>query len=206
MTRHAQIPARRAADPWYGTAGRIMARALGLALTIALVAIAAAVLVVPRALGGTNLTVLSGSMEPTLSPGDVVVVRGITQDEVCTSVRLGQIVTYLPKPNDPSLITHRVVAKTIGTFADGTSCRLLTQGDANPSADEPVSPVQVRGLFMYGVPKLGWVRQWIGQHQKIVWAGAGVALLGYLIGGSLSSRRSKNVAVKAYLRESETPS
>ena len=109
-------------------------------------------MVVPRVLGGDSLTVLSGSMEPTFSPGDVVVVKGVTEAEVCSDVSVGSIVTYFPEPNDPTLITHRVIGKTIGTFEDGTSCRLITQGDANTVVDEPISPAQVRGVFMYGVP------------------------------------------------------
>src|SRR5699024_11344011 len=42
-------------------------------LLVAVLALAVALAVVPRAMGGEALTVLTGSMEPTYAPGDVVV-------------------------------------------------------------------------------------------------------------------------------------
>jgi len=174
---------------------RIIGSAIGIAVTIVVVAIAVVAFVLPRAFGGNSLTVLTGSMEPTLKPGDVVAVRGVAQDNVCTQIEIGQIITYLPQPDDPSLITHRVVAKTIGAFDDGTSCRLITQGDANSAADKPVSPVQVRGVFMYGVPKLGWVRQWSANHLPIVLGACGLLFLAYLVWGSLRPAKTRVVSL-----------
>lgn len=184
--------AKRAARGWYDSPWQIAARAIGSALAIVVIAALAALLVVPRILGGDSLTVLSGSMEPTFSPGDVVVVKGTDAEKVCADVSVGQIVTYFPEPNDPTLITHRVVGKTIGTFEDGTSCRLITQGDANSAVDEPVSPAQVRGIFMYGVPGLGWVRQWVSQNPMIVAGLAAAVLIGW---GALSAFRKPRTTV-----------
>ena len=168
--------ASRASVDWYESPVQIALRAVGSAFVILIIAVVAGLLVVPRLMGGDSLTVLTGSMEPTFSPGDVVVVKGVKADEVCADVSVGKIVTFFPEPNDPTLITHRVVGKTIGTFDDGTSCRLLTQGDANSAVDAPVSPAQVRGVFMYGIPKLGWARQWVAQ-QPMVLVGVGAAVL-----------------------------
>ena len=183
---------RRKTRGWYDSPWQIAARAIGSAFAILVIAALAALLVVPRVLGGDSLTVLSGSMEPTFSPGDVVVVKGTDEAKVCNDVSVGQIVTYFPEPNDPTLITHRVIGKTIGTFEDGTSCRLITQGDANSAVDEPVSPAQVRGVFMYGVPGLGWVRQWVSQNPMIVAAIAAAVLIGW---GALSSFRKPRTTV-----------
>ncbi|KAM9866258.1 hypothetical protein ACIFOC_01176 [Leucobacter aridicollis] len=184
--------ARKTTRGWYDSPWQIAARAIGSAFAIVVIAALAALLVVPRVLGGDSLTVLSGSMEPTFSPGDVVVVKGTDEAKVCTDVSVGQIVTYFPEPNDPTLITHRVIGKTIGTFEDGTSCRLITQGDANSSVDEPVSPAQVRGVFMYGVPGLGWIRQWVSQNPMIVAGIAAAVLIGW---GALSSFRKPRTTV-----------
>lgn len=180
---------------WYETPWRIAGRALGAALAVIVLGALLALLVVPRMLGGDSLTVLSGSMEPTFSPGDIVVVKGISDTEVCTDVSVGSIITYFPEPNDPTLITHRVVGKTIGTFEDGTACRLITQGDANSSVDEPVSPAQVRGVFMYGVPGLGWVRQWVSQNPMVLAALAAAALIAWGLWGSLRKPRTTVVSV-----------
>lgn len=180
---------------WYDSPWRIIAGAFGSALAIIAIGALLAILVVPRLLGGDSLTVLSGSMEPTFSPGDVVVVKGVKEADVCSDVSVGSIVTYFPEPNDPTLITHRVIGKTIGTFEDGTGCRLVTQGDANTSVDAPISPAQVRGVFMYGIPGLGWVRQWVSQHPLIVGATAVAALIGWVILGSLRKPRTTVVRV-----------
>ncbi len=185
--------ARRA--DWYASPWRIAGRALGAALVILVLTAVAGLLVVPRLLGGDSLTVLSGSMEPTFSPGDVVVVRGIDEADVCEDVGVGTIISFFPEPNDPTLITHRVVGKTVGTFEDGTRCRLITQGDANSSVDEPVSPAQVRGVFLYGVPGLGWVRQWAGEHPGILIGGVAAVLIGAGIWSSLRAPRRTVVTI-----------
>ncbi|WP_164512762.1 signal peptidase I [Leucobacter chromiireducens] len=177
---------------WYESPWRIVGRAFASALALAAIIVLLAIVVVPRILGGDSFTVLSGSMEPTFAPGDVVVVKGVSEAEVCMDISVGTIVTFLPKPNDPTLITHRVVGKTIGTFDDGTNCRLITQGDANSSVDEPISPSQVRGVFMFGIPKLGWVRQWVSENTMLV---VGIAAAALVIGGLWSSFRRPRTTV-----------
>lgn len=171
--------AGRIQKSWYESPWRIAGRAVSIAFVVAVIALIAALLVVPRVAGGSSLTVLTGSMEPTLAPGDVVAVRGVTPDQVCTEIGVGDIVTYLPEPGNPALITHRVVGKTVGTFDDGTDCRLITQGDANSAADAPVSPEQVRGAFLYSLPALGWVRQWVSENLMMLGIVLGAGLLGY---------------------------
>lgn len=181
----------RARSPWYDSPWRIVGHAISTALALVMVAIVCALFVVPRLSGGASLTVLTGSMEPALSPGDVIVVRGADPTDVCSAVDIGQIVTFYPEPNDPTLISHRVVGKTIGTFDDGTSCRLITQGDANSAVDEPVSPQQVRGTFLFGVPQLGWVRQWAADNLQVLVVAGAVLLIGAGIASSMRRPRTR---------------
>jgi len=164
VSRKDESSAARTAD----TPLRIVGAALSGALVLAAVGLVALLVVAPKVTGGAALTVLTGSMQPTLRPGDVVVVRGIDTADVCRQVSIGDIITYLPKADDPGLITHRVVAKTVGTFDDQTTCRLITQGDANSAADDPISPKQVRGVFWYGLPRLGWAKQWLVDNPAVV--------------------------------------
>ncbi|MFB9955819.1 signal peptidase I [Cellulomonas denverensis] len=189
------MPSRAVARPWYDSPWRIAGQALTTALAVVLVAALTALVLVPRLTGGASLTVLTGSMEPTFAPGDVIVVRGV--DDVCATVGVGDIVTYFPTPNDPTLISHRVVGKTIGTFDDGTRCRLITQGDANTAADDPISPEQVRGTFLYGIPRLGWVRQWVGDHLQAVILVAAVVLIGIGLSGGFGRGRTRVLAIPA---------
>jgi signal peptidase len=98
------------------------------ALLIGLVALVVALVVVPKAFNGQALTVLSGSMRPVMDPGDIAVVAGV---EDPSSVKIGDVIAYMPYPNDPTLVTHRVVG--IGVSTEGGTT-FTTQGDANTKA------------------------------------------------------------------------
>lgn len=192
---HRPSQARLPRRSWYDSPWRIAGHTLTATCTIAVVALVLAMAVVPRLAGGAALTVLTGSMQPTLNPGDVVVTRAVTPSEVCSEVPVGTIVTFLPEPNDPALITHRVVGKTIGTFEDGTACRLITQGDHNSARDEPVSPEQVRGVFLYGLPAVGWVRQWVGDNVQLVAVVVAAAVIAYGLWTGVRRPRTRVLSV-----------
>lgn len=176
---------------------RIVGTVVWLAVAVPVVAAAVLVVLLPRLLDGTSLTVLTGSMRPTLAPGDVVVVRNISPSLVCPQVEVGQVVTFLPEPDNPTLITHRVVAKTSGTYDDGTSCRLITQGDANYVVDdEPISPVQVRGVMVFSVPKLGLATRWLGNHIQVVAIGC-LLLVVYMLWDGVRPPRTRVVGCES---------
>jgi signal peptidase I len=104
----------------------------------------------PFFLGFKSLTVLSGSMEPSIHVGDIVVVRQIPAE----NARVGDVVTFRD-PSDPEkLVTHRVRKISI---ADG-SVSFETKGDANTSVERwKVSGDGTIGLVRYRIPKLGYV-------------------------------------------------
>ncbi|HWK91759.1 MAG TPA: signal peptidase I [Luteimicrobium sp.] len=144
-------------------------------LTLVLV-MAALLIVVPQLAGGIPLTILSGSMEPNLPVGSLAVVVPVEPEDV----RIGQVVTYLPNPDDPTPITHRVTAIT--HRADG-GLTFTFQGDANAAPDRPVQDYQVRAKVLYAVPWLGHLNNAVnGEHKHValyvvaggmfVWAGS----------------------------------
>ncbi|GEA82570.1 signal peptidase I [Cellulomonas uda] len=143
------------------------------AVLLVVVAAVAVLVVVPKALGGTTLTVLTGSMEPTFSPGDVVAVR--TVSDPATEVHVGDVVTFQPVSGDPTLVTHRVVAKRIS--AAGTT--FVTRGDANGADDDPIEPAQIQAVAVYSVPWVGHVSLWLGERKGLAVALVAAALLGY---------------------------
>jgi len=153
---------------------------------IILLALAVALVVVPKAVDGMSLTVLTPSMEPAISPGDVVVTRGIDVEDA-KDLRIGDVITFLPYPNDPMLVTHRIVAQSVS--AQGYS--FITQGDNNNVADSwgPVSDFQIRGKVMYVVPKIGYVKQWLGSSTQWIIIGVAVLLIAYAAVTFLSSFR-----------------
>ena len=145
------------------------------ALLVALLASAIAIVVIPACFSGTNLTVLTGSMEPGIKPGDIVVTRGVDSTNDST-LSIGDVIAFLPYPDDPTVVTHRIVGITV---KDGETY-YVTKGDNNNSVDPwgPVAASHVRGEAMYTVPKLGYVKQWFGGH-----AGTGIIVLGVVLIG-----------------------
>lgn len=93
----------------------------GMALGIALA------LVVPLAFGGRPYTVLSGSMGPAISTGDVVVVSRIDP----LDARPGDVVTFRDPDDSGKLITHRVRS----VRATGRKVQFVTKGDANNATE-----------------------------------------------------------------------
>ena len=105
---------------------------------------------IPFFFGVKSLTVLSGSMEPTIEVGDIVVVRQIPAAEA----RVGDVVTFRDPGDRDRLITHRVRRISV---ADG-AVSFETKGDANTSVEEwDIAKDGTIGLVMYRVPKLGYV-------------------------------------------------
>ncbi len=126
-------------------------RGAGLALAICLVLV---VKVVPFLFGGNSLIVLTGSMQPTLNPGDLIAIRPVAASEIS----VGDIVTFQPTSDDPTLITHRVVSKGVGP----EGIVFTTQGDNNDAADAQIVAAQVQGIYMYRVPLIGFPLNAIG--------------------------------------------
>lgn len=134
------------------------------------------VVVVPRSMGGTSLTVLTGSMEPAIKPGDMVATRGITSHNE-NNLGIGSVIAFLPYPDDPTVVTHRIIAITTGN--NGTS--YTTKGDANNDVDPwgPVAASHVRGQVVYVIPKVGYLSQWITHNFPLAVTIAGLALIAY---------------------------
>ena len=101
---------------------------LSAGLLALMVALAAAVIVIPALVGGVPLTVLTGSMEPTLPPGTLVVVKPTPVQDI----RVGNVLTYQIHSGEPAVVSHRVLSRSVST--DGTTT-FITKGDNNDSPD-----------------------------------------------------------------------
>ena len=113
--------------------------------------IAALVFVVPMVIGAQRYTIVSGSMEPGIPVGSLVVVQPRPIDDV----GMGDVITFQLESGESAVATHRVVGE--GRTGDGERL-LVTQGDANSTADSaPVQAAQLRGVLIYTVPLLGWM-------------------------------------------------
>jgi signal peptidase I len=119
-------PVLRHSEAWVARAG-LLARVLASLLALAALAVLVAVAVGPR-LGLYRMeTVLSGSMQPTFRPGDVIIVT----PEPVTAVRPGQIISYQIPIGDHHVESHRVVR----VLERGTHPVIITKGDNNAETD-----------------------------------------------------------------------
>ena len=119
-------------------------------LVVTLVLIAAVspfvVFALPEVVGADeSYVVLSGSMEPTLSPGDVVIV------DATATVGIGDIITYDTGDQVPT--THRVIDERDGGYQ--------TKGDANENVDSGLVAFEsVIGRTIITIPFVGYVILW----------------------------------------------
>ncbi len=88
--------------------------------------------------------VLSSSMEPKLSPGDVIIVKKSGVDEI----EVGDIITF---EAGEKTVTHRVIEKITGK-----DTRLVTKGDAMEEADmKRISDDEIVGKMVLSFPFYG---------------------------------------------------
>lgn len=92
----------------------------------------------PMPFGWGASVVLSGSMEPALSVNDLVIVR--EQSEY----NKDDIVVY---QDGSMLVIHRIIS------IDGD--KVITQGDANNTADKPIEMSAIKGKQVASVPLVG---------------------------------------------------
>lgn len=125
---------------------------LGVLLSLALIA------ALPVLLGWHGTVVQSGSMEPHISPGDVVIVASFGPDQ---KVPVGCVVEFTsPASAEPGGVEkirlHRIVADN----RDGT---FVTAGDANADVDStPLERWQITGQARLLVPAVGLPGLWLG--------------------------------------------
>jgi signal peptidase I len=135
-----------------GRALRVVALAalwLALGLGAGLLGLAGA----PRLVGMQSFTVMSGSMEPTISTGDVVVERRIHP----LQAHVGDIVTFKDQTRGGELVTHRVRSIRVR----GPLVSFVTRGDANTGSEHwSVRSDGTIGRVAYHLPLIGYALVW----------------------------------------------
>lgn len=119
---------------------------------------------IPTFRGYKALSVISGSMEPTIHTGDVIIIRQVARME---EIAEGDIVTFRTKEKAEMLITHRVV----GMITVNDARVLVTKGDANDSEDlATVTFAQMVGRYEFRLPFFGYISSFVRQPIGIVLA------------------------------------
>lgn len=101
------------------------------------------------------VTVLSGSMRPAFSPGDMVVVT----PEPVAAIRVGQVISYRIPVGDHHVQSHRVIA----VIRRGGEVSVRTKGDANGAPDPWTATLHGSTVWRVRavLPKLGWAVFWL---------------------------------------------
>lgn len=100
---------------------------------------------VPSFMGYKPFIVLSGSMEPAIMPGDLIITKIVAPEKIA----VGDIISF--RADKSIVVSHRVKEiQTEGGLA------FLTQGDANSGADTgTVGPDAVEGIYLLRIAGLG---------------------------------------------------
>ncbi len=102
-------------------------------------------------------TVLTPSMEPTYSVGDMVFVQLRNADRIFE----GDVITFNPSENGDAYLTHRVTQKLENYEGSGVTC-FRTKGDANDSEDSfLIDEKRVIGTVKFCIPKLGYIVRFV---------------------------------------------
>jgi len=90
--------------------------------------------------------VFSGSMEPEIRTGNVIITGPVSPEEVV----VGDIIIY---SSSTSFVTHRVI-----DIVRDPSLQFITKGDANEDPDPtPIPAERLAGRFVYQIANLGYV-------------------------------------------------
>jgi len=92
----------------------------------------------PKIFGFSQIIVISGSMQPVIEAGDLIIIKeqaAYNEDDIVT-YRKNQV-----------LITHRVVETNMS--------EVVTKGDANNTNDDPVALSDIEGKVVLCIPSAG---------------------------------------------------
>lgn len=153
----------------------------GLNIAIAAMLLLIAMVVGPKLFGVQLRAVLTGSMEPELPVGSLIVAAPAPFEKV----KVGDDVTFVIN-KDLKVVTHRVIAKDEGNQM------VTTKGVANKMSDAPTRYENVLGVVRFHVPYVGYPLLWLGTAQgKIISIAAFAAILLILLLAWLYSRNRK---------------
>jgi signal peptidase I len=120
-------------------------------------------------IGWTPTLVTTGSMEPLVTPGDVVMIRPVSDDELVANT------VVLFERADDERVLHRIVEE----LPDGS---FRTQGDANAVPDsEFLHAEKIQGAAVLAVPWVGRPSLWFSEGRVAHLGVTAVALLVVLV-------------------------
>ena len=140
---------------------------------ILLLVVMAVLLAGVRLVGLYPLAVMSGSMEPEFSAGDLIYVKNVDYRDL----KEGDFITFML--DEDTIATHRIVG-IVPDEEDPSVIRYRTKGDANEAEDGTlVHCMNVVGTPVYSLPQMGYVANYVQNPpgSYIVMCGAAVLMI-----------------------------
>lgn len=152
-------------------------------IIVIFVVICAVFLMGTRLIGFQAYSVLSGSMEPAYSVGDLIYVWEKDPEDI----KVGDTITFVLN-EDLDLATHRVVG------IDNENRAFITKGDANDNQDnKPVKFENYKGVTLFSLPMLGYVSNFIQNPPGMyITIGIGVLLVAVVFLPDFFKKKKKN--------------
>ena len=163
---------------------------------VILMVVCAVFLMGSRLIGFQCYNIISPSMEPEYSVGDLIYVKDVDP----STVKVGDVITFVVN-EDLVVGTHRVVR------IDNEKKHFITKGDMNDTEDPPVHFKNLIGVPEFAIPKLGYVSDFIqnppGMYITIA-VGALLILLVFL--PDMFGKKKATVSGEAFTAEGDEDS
>lgn len=154
-------------------------------IIVALLLIVGAVLALKFVSHAEMRAVLTGSMEPELPVGSLLIILPAPYDEI----QIGDDITFVRDQN-LTLVTHRVIEK------DDESQTITTQGIANNVPDSPTRYANVVGKVVFDIPYAGYFVIWTSELKGRVICGIIIVALvafSFLFSGDGKQKQDKKI-------------
>ncbi len=143
---------------------------------------------IPSVFGYSIYRVVSGSMEPEIHVGDILLSRAADASEVS----VGDVIAFDGGKQYPGLlVTHKVIK---APYDDNGQIMLQTKGVANNYEDDPIPAESVKSIIVCKLPFLTWIYKIFMSPFGIIII---VALLGFIFFDELKKLFKKLTAKKS---------
>ncbi len=151
---------------------------------VILMVLCAVFLMGSRLIGYECYNVISPSMEPEYSVGDLIYVKEVDP----STIKVGDVITFVVN-EDLVVGTHRVVR------IDNEKKQFITKGDTNDTEDAPVHFNNLIGVPKFSIPKLGYVSDFVQNPPGMyITLGLGLLLIALVFLPDIIKKKEKVVA------------
>jgi len=144
---------------------------------------------VPSVFGIKPFIVLSGSMEPEIHKGDIILTKVVDPE----SLRVEDVIAFRDAEN--TVTTHRI----IDIVEESGVEYFITKGDNNSTQDRNlVEKSDVEGIYIMRVPGIGSMMQSLSQPTTIMVLVVGITVI-FIIGFTISNKKQQEKERQEFL-------